>query len=244
MLNWQRVPLDHQRILTYLAVASVLGACAPRYGPTLLTVLPVGLTPAATDSASVWAAAGAPTTARSHRFKWKLESPDEDVGGSGRVRIAPPDSLHLVMAGPLGAKRTSGVVVGDSLVWASRDEVLDRIIPAYPLLWAMLGITRPVVQGTVSRAMADSSSAAWEVVVGADTVEYVRAAGPAPALTALVRSAGRLIGRVETRYDSTGAPKSSRLYVPDGPSRLELNFTENTIPATIEPGLWAPPDGR
>jgi hypothetical protein len=148
------------------------------------------------------------------------------------------------MAGPLGAKRTSGVVVGDTLLWSSRDDVLDRIVPAYPLLWALLGVTQPVERGVVTRGLDDGATTAWEVVAGPDTVEYVRRAGPEPSLTALVRNAGRVVGRVETRFDATGTPRSSRLYVPDGPSRLEITFTETTSPASIDAELWAPPADR
>ena len=82
---------------------------------------------------------------------------------------------------------------------------------------------------------------AWQYAMGADTVEYVRNTGATPGLTALVRQAGQVVGRVETVFRPDGTLVSSRLYLPQGPSRLELTFTENTTPATFKPDIWTQP---
>jgi len=239
-LQW--FPLDRPGLVAYLALT--LAGCAPNYGPTLHTVMPTGLAPAGPDSVQAWTARTVPTSNRSHRFKWSLKSPDEGVGGGGSARIAPPDSLRLDMAGPLGAKRTSGMVLGDTALWVSRKDVIEKIIPSYPLLWAMLGVARAPREGAAVAGGAGLDTQAWMYASGADTVEYVRTEGKSPGLKALVRQQGRVIGRVETVFGPDGSLLSSRLYLPDGPSRLDLTFTENTTPASFKPEIWTKPEQR
>ncbi|MFL5519952.1 MAG: hypothetical protein ACJ8B6_03380 [Gemmatimonadales bacterium] len=239
-MKLQRFPLDRRAAIAYLALTAA--GCAPNYGPTLRTVLPAGLAPAARDSVLAWVGRTEPTSNQGHRFKWSFKSPDEGVGGGGNARIAPPDSLRLDMAGPLGAKRTSAMVLGDTALWVSRKDVIEKIIPSYPLLWAMLGVARrPPDAAELTGSVADSLTA-WQYVFGADTVEYVRNTGTTPGLTALVRQAGQVVGRVETVFGPDGALVSSRLYLPQGPSRLELTFTENTTPASFKPEIWNRPE--
>jgi len=79
----QRFPLDRRATLAYLALT--VAGCAPNYGPTLRTVLPEGLAPAARDSVLVWVGRTEPTSNQGHRFKWSFKSPDEGVGGVGIV---------------------------------------------------------------------------------------------------------------------------------------------------------------
>jgi hypothetical protein len=238
----QRVSLDRPLAIAYLGL--VVAGCAPNYGPTLQTVMPAGLAPVGRDSVLAWVGQTAPTTNRSLRFKWSFKGPDEGVGGGGSARIAPPDSLRLDMAGPLGSKRTSGMVLGDTALWVSREDVIEKIIPSYPLLWAMLGVARVPKDGAQVDGGMGVGTKAWTYVSGADTVEYVRTEGQAPGLKALVRQEGRVVGRVETQFGSDGSPVSSRLYLPQGPSRLELTFTENTAPATFKPEIWTKPEQR
>lgn len=238
----QRFPLDRLRLLAYLGL--VAAGCGPNYGPTLRTVVPPGLASVGPDSVQAWIAQTAPTSHRSHRFKWSFKSPDEGIGGGGSARIAPPDSLRLDMAGPLGAKRTSGMVLGDTAIWVSREDVLEKIIPSYPLLWAMLGVARPPVADAALTGAMGIETKAWSYTGGADTVEYVRTEGKSPGFKALVRHEGRVVGRVETKFGPDGSPVSSRLYLPEGPSRLDLTFSENTTPATFKPEIWTKPEQR
>jgi hypothetical protein len=236
----QRFPLDRPARLAYLALMAA--GCAPSYGPTLRTVVPAGLAPVDPDSVLAWVARTEPTSYRGHRFKWSFKSPDEGVGGGGNARIAPSDSLRLDMAGPLGAKRTSAVVLGDTALWVSREDVIEKIIPSYPLLWAMLGVARRPADGAALTGAVAGDTTAWQYATSADTVEYVRTGGQTPGLKALVRQEGRVVGRVETVLGPDGAPLSSRLYLPEGPSRLDLTFTENTTPASFKPEIWNRPE--
>jgi hypothetical protein len=236
----QRFPLDRRASLAYLALMAA--GCAPSYGPTLRTVIPAGLAPVERDSVLAWVARTEPTSNRGHRFKWSFKSPDEGVGGGGNARIAPADSLRLDMAGPLGAKRTAAMVLGDTALWVSREDVIEKIIPSYPLLWAMLGVARRPAEDAVLTGAVSGDVTAWQYATSADTVEYVRTVGPTPGLKALVRQEGRVVGRVETVFGPDGALRSSRLYLPEGPSRLELTFTENTTPASFKPEIWNRPE--
>lgn len=239
-MKLQRFPLDRPAGLAYLLLMAA--GCAPSYGPTLRTVVPAGLAPVERDSVLAWVGRTGPTSHRGHRFKWSFKSPDEGVGGGGNARIAPPDSLRLDMAGPLGAKRTSAMVLGDTALWVSREDVIEKIIPSYPLLWAMLGVARrPAEDATLTGGVAGDVTA-WQYATSVDTVEYVRTTGATPGLKALVRQEGRVIGRVETVFGPDGALVSSRLYLPEGPSRLELTFTENTTPASFKPEIWNRPE--
>lgn len=242
-MKLQRFLLDRLGPLSYLAIA--VSACGPNLGPTLRTVVPTGMATADSGQVAGWVAATQPAGNRSQRFKWAFRHPDENVGGGGSARIAPPDSLRLDMAGPLGAKRTAGMVIGDREQWVTREEVLEKIIPSYPLLWAMLGVARQPDGGTTLRAATVGDSlTAWEYAGATDTVEYVRTTGAAPRLTALVRGADGLVGRVETLLGPDGTPLSSRLYLPDGPSRLDITFTETSTPATFKPEIWVRPAER
>ena len=239
-MKLQRFPLDRLLRLAYLA--GIAAGCAPSYGPTLRTVVPAGLPPVERDSVLAWVGRTTPTSYRGHPFKWAFKSPDEGVGGKGNARIAPPDSLRLDMAGPLGSKRTAGMVLGDSAVWVTRQDVLDKIIPSYPLLWAMLGVARRPPPDALIRGGVAGDLTAWEYAVGADTIEYVHTAGKSPTLQALVRQEGRVVGRVETHFGLDGSLVSSRLYLPEGPSRLELTFTGDTTPASFKPEIWNQPE--
>jgi hypothetical protein len=236
----QRFPLDRPVRLAYVAVMAA--GCAPNYGPTLRSVVPAGLAPVERDSVLAWVGRTEPTLHQGHRFKWSFKHPDEGVGGGGNARIAPPDSLRLDMAGPLGAKRTAAMVLGDTALWVSREDVIEKIIPSYPLLWAMLGVARRPPDDAVLTGGVTGDTTAWQYATSADTVEYVRTTGATPGLKALVRQDGRVIGRVETDFGPDGALRSSRLYLPDGPSRLELTFTENTTPASFKPEIWNRPE--
>jgi hypothetical protein len=51
-----------------------------------------------------------------------------------------------------------------------------------------------------------------------------------------------VVGRVETHYGLDGSLVSSRLYLPEGPSRLELTFTGDTTPASFKPEIWNQPE--
>jgi hypothetical protein len=116
-----------------------------------------------------------------------------------------------------------------------------KLVPNYPLFWAMLGIARSPAPGSTVRKVADGIITAWQFVSGGDTVEYVREAGAAGRLIAEVRQNGRRIGRVETKFGPDGLPASSRLVVTQRPAKLDLTFIQNQKAAAFAPDTWTRP---
>jgi hypothetical protein len=228
----QRFLVDPRRVGIYLAL-SVL-ACAPRR--------PAGLVPEAAvvverDQVDRWIAASRPTGHRTIRFRWQLQDDRGAAGGRGTARVAAPDSVRLDVVGPLGAGRGAAVVIGDSATWTDPPDIIERLVPSYPLMWAMFGVERLPPVGALLRGVADSTGTAWQWSMGADTVTYQRRTAPAT-LIAESRQAGRVIGRVETQFGADGRPSESRLTVPSVPARLTLTFTASAPSASFPADLW------
>ena len=228
----QRFLVDRRRAGLYLAL-SVL-ACAPRRPAVLV---PEAATTVERDQVARWIAASRPVGHQTIRFRWQLQDDRGAAGGRGTARLAAPDSVRLDVVGPLGAGRGAAVVVGDSARWTDPPDIIERLIPSYPLMWAMFGVERMPPADAALRGAADSSSTMWEWASGADTVRYVRRGSPAR-LLAESRHAGRVIGRVETEFGPDGRPASSRLTVPSVPARLTLTFTASAPSDSFPADLW------
>ena len=69
------------------------------------------------------------------------------AGGRGSARIAPPDSLRFDVAGPFGSGAASAAVVGERPLWAEPPDAIDKLVPNYPLMWAMFGVARLPADG-------------------------------------------------------------------------------------------------
>jgi hypothetical protein len=151
----------------------VVAACAPRLrplagGPTSLR-LPAAQLPAG-----------------HHRmvFNWELRDPDFQVRGDGVARLASPDSARLdfFIGGGLGGGRAA--LIGQTLR-APGGELVRRLIPPPPLLWAALGrLALPPATDTTVRVengvlRADvGAPTAWRVTFRGDTlVRLERVAG-------------------------------------------------------------------
>lgn len=212
--------------------------CTPGLAPL---PVPTGLAPASVADATVWAESTRPQDSRDIRFGFQFRDERGSGGGSGRARLAIPDSIRFDVRGPLGSFRASAFVAGDTAIWAEPAEDVEKLVPHYPLFWAMLGIARPPEPGSAVRTFADSTVTAWQFVSGGDTVEYVRLDAPAGRLLAEARRDGRRIGRVETSFGPNGLPAKSRLIVPSGPARLDLTFSQNAKAGTFAPETWTRP---
>lgn len=222
-----------------VAVVVLAAACGGGLAPL---PMPTGLQPARLAEAAGWADSTRPTDNRDIRFRWKfLDQHGATAGGRGRVRLALPDSVRFDAACSLGACRASAFVIGDSAPWAEPEEEFRKLVPNYPLFWAMLGIARAPAAGSVVRRYSDGTLAAWQFTLGQDTVEYVREFGAAPRLIAEVRQAGARLGRVETKIGPDGLPASSRLTVVHPPSRLDLTYTQNTLARSFASDTWSRP---
>jgi hypothetical protein len=186
-----------------------------------------------------WVAATRPTESRLHRFKWLFQDELGSAGGRGGARIVPPDSLRFDVAGPFGSGAASAVVIGDRALWTEPPDVIARLVPNYPLMWAMFGLARLPPEGAELRGLSRDSITAWQYAGATDTVEYARTAGNPVRFVAVVRQAGKLVGRAETTLQPDGVPIKAQLTVPSAPAKLDLTFLSTTR-ATFAPDIWLP----
>lgn len=235
----QRVRLD--RGITALYLGAGLAACAPNPPPVLV---PEAAIPVAREEVLAWVAMTTPAGQHRHRFKWLFREERSSAGGSGSARIAGPDSLRFDIAGPFGSKRSAAMVVGDSAHWVDPPDAVKKLVPSYPLLWAMLGVARPPDSAAALRGVVSGGTTAWQYVLGPDTVDYALTAGRSgepSTLSTEVREAGKVVGRAVTMLTAGGVPASARLAVPSVPARLDITFTSNTATDAFAPDIWTRP---
>lgn len=224
-----------------MVVLLSLGAVGCGGGGAITVPRPAGLVPASRDSAVAWSRASIPTESREIRFRWQFRDDQGAAGGRGRVRFALPDSARLDVQGPLGSGRAAAFVSGDTALWAQPENDVKRLVPNYPLFWALLGVAREPASDARVRRFADPALTAWQYHAGADTVDYVRTAGTTPRLIAEVRQGGKTIGTVETVFGADGRPLTARLVVPSVPARLDITFSSNQKAVNFAPDTWTPP---
>jgi hypothetical protein len=227
----QRVRVDPPVLLLYLGSAAMACRNAPE------PVMPVGARPATLAEVAPWVKATVPAAHQVYRFKWLLRDERGSAGGHGAVRVAPPDSLRFDVAGPFGSGGASAVVIGDRALWTDPADAIARLVPNYPLMWAMFGVARMPPESVTVRALSTSSAQAWQFAGARDTVAYARSPGDDGRLVAEVHQAGTLIGRAETTLGPDGAPLKARLTVPSGPAQLDITFLSITRD-TFAPDIW------
>ncbi len=188
-----------------------------------------------------WALATAPTGHQLSRFRWMFNDGQASVGGQGSARIAGPDSMRFDIAGPWGIGGAAAMVVGDQARWVQPPDIIARLIPSYPLMWAMFGVIRPPPPGARIRGTAGNGTVALEWDSGIDTVRYSRRSAGAGTLRAQWQRAGVTMGIVETRLDASGVPVSARLTVPSVPARLDLTIVADSTALAFPPTVWTPP---
>jgi hypothetical protein len=121
------------------------------------------------------------------------------------------------------------------------EKSVDGMIPAYPLLWAMIGIARMPSDSPALRGFSDGKQIAWQSVLNGDTVEYRRTAGTKPQFEALVRHRGKTIGRTVLTLSPEGRPLKARLTVPSPPAKLDLTFYLSAPTAHFPAETWVAP---
>jgi hypothetical protein len=136
--------------------------------------------------------------------------------------------MRLDVAGPFGSGAASAVVVGDRPVWTDPADAIARLVPNYPLMWAMFGVARLPPEGASIRALSAGATVAWQYGRGSDTIDYARTTGSPGKLVAEVHQAGKLLGRAETTVGADGAPLKARLTVPSAPAQLDITFLSTT----------------
>jgi hypothetical protein len=229
----QCVRLDRPALLVYFGW--VAAGCRSEPGP----LVPVGAQPVSEADVAAWVASTLPTDHQLYRFKWLFRDERGSAGGRGSVRIAPPDSLRFDVAGPFGSGAASAVVVGEQAVWTQPADAIARLVPNYPLMWAMFGVARLPPSGASLRGISDGATTAWEYAGPLDTVVYVRTVGNSGRFAAEVRQSGKLLGRAETTTAADGHPLKARLTVPDPPAQLDLTFLSTTRDS-FAPDIWLP----
>jgi hypothetical protein len=151
--------------LAVLALGVTAGSCAPRLRPLAGAPAPARLP-----------AAELPPGYRRIVFTWELRDPDFHVRGEGVARLAPPDSARLdfFVGGGLGGGRA--VLIGQS-IHAPGGDLVRRLVPPAPLLWAALGrLALPPARDTAVRVedgllRADvGAPTAWRVTFRGDTL--------------------------------------------------------------------------
>ncbi|HET7603039.1 MAG TPA: hypothetical protein VFK36_08490 [Gemmatimonadales bacterium] len=231
----QRFHVDRRWAASYLAMA--LAACAVHSPvPAVAPDAPV----ATQADVTRWVAVTAPAGHRVLKFRWQIQDDRGAAGGRGSARIAAPDSVRLDVAGPLGSGRGAAVVTGDSAQWTDPPDIIQRLVPSYPLMWAMLGIMRSPPSDALVHGLEDETGLHWQWSNDADTVRYAWQRSGLR-LQAEVRHGGELVGWVETTFSAANAPERSQLVAPSASTKLTLTFNESESPATFPSDLWRPP---
>jgi hypothetical protein len=227
----QRFFVDRGVRMAYLALS--LTACRGTPG----AVVPEGAAPVSREQVGQWVAATVPSEHRLHRFKWLFQDERSSAGGRGSARIAPPDSMRFDVAGPFGSGAASAAVIGDQPLWAEPPDAVKKLVPNYPLMWAMFGIARLPGDSEALRGVNEGEVTAWQYAGASDTISYVRTGGKHVKLVTEVHHAGKVVGRAETTLDTAGAPITARLVVPSVPAKLNLTFL-STSRADFAPEIW------
>lgn len=227
----QRVLLDRPAAVFYLAlvVTGCVGAPAP--------VIPAALMPMPIDSTAAWSRATAPAGRWLHRFKWQYQDDRSAQGGRGSAHIAGPDSIRFDVAGPLGVSPAAALIVADSARWVRPEDAIQKLVPSYPLMWALFGVARIPAGATPTLAGQAGTTAVWRAVAGADTIEWARSDRQ---LVAEVRRAGQVVGRAVSRFGPDGRLSTARLTMPAVPARLDLTFTLSDASARFPADVWRP----
>jgi hypothetical protein len=222
-------------LLPLTAVA--LAGCATAF-PT--AAMPVTLGPVPGADARTWAASTLPPGHLILRFHWHLIA-DGSSGGRGAVLVAPPDSLRLDFRGPVGFGSGAAGVIGDSAIWAEPQDQVQKFVPSYPLLWAMVGIARPPRGGWAVEGSPGASTAARRYTHGADRVDYLLRRTGVTILEAYVRQDGKPLGHVVTVFDVDGHLARSRLDVLTTRARLEITFDKTSKQTPFGRDSWLAP---
>jgi hypothetical protein len=226
--------------LPTLALVGLLGCHSAGAGE----VVPAAAQPVAVSQVSTWVAQTAPKGYTLYRFKWLFRDERSSAGGSGSARLAAPDSLRFDVRGPLGAGAAAAVVIGDTALWTQPEDIISRLVPNYPLMWALFGVARMPEEGSDLRGLADGTMTAWQYARAGDTLSYARSTGSSNRLITEVRQRGQLLGRAETKLSPDGRPLSARLTVPSPPARLDITFASSTDTTGFPPKVWRRPEPR
>jgi hypothetical protein len=149
-------------------------------------------------------------------FDWELEERELTGRGDGAARVASPDSARLdfFLAGGFGGG--AAVLIGDSLqVPGGVGDMVRRLIPPAPLLWALLGrVALPNLADTVIRVEGGTLRAdigkpvAWRLTFHGDTLVRAERVNDGRVVEWVERA-----DRMHVRYRSETGRRSLRLTI-------------------------------
>ena len=225
-------------LVVTLSLAMLLSGCAGRLpGP----MMPAGLPAVSSDSVAGWVASTRLQVPLRIQFGWRMQDGRGATPGRGAVVIIRGDSLRGDFRLPLGAGSGALALVGDRGLWAEPEDEVRKLIPNYPLLWALVGQARLPAPGDTVRAFANERLVAWQYINGIDTTDYLLVRGPRRELVVDVRVAGQRLGRVYTIFGDNGVMARARLDIPSPSGRLELTYRSHTVPDTLPTDFWVRP---
>jgi hypothetical protein len=150
-----------------LVLTSAIVACVPRLAPLTGAPMPADRMPHA----------NAPAGRHTIVFSWEYEDREMTGRGDGAARIAAPDSARLDFYLAMGLGSGAAVLIGDSLQVPGGVDLVRRLVPPPPLLWATLGrVALPNLPDTAVRSdggilRADiGRPVAWRVSFHGDTL--------------------------------------------------------------------------
>jgi hypothetical protein len=162
-------------------------------------------------------------------FTWRYRDEDLTVDGEGVARIAAPDSARLDFFVGGGFGGGSAILIGNSLD-APGPNVVRRLIPPAPLLWAALGrLALPPAADTAARLIGDTLRAdvgtgeVWRATFVGDRLSRVDHLDDGRVREHLVRDAGDVV-----RYESDVAPRS-----------LTITITRRADVQPFDVAIWA-----
>lgn len=207
----------HSWVAVALYSLLLMSGCVPRVRPLEGTV-----EPARVPSLVL------PAEPRHVVFRWEYTDTELGARGEGVARIAPPDSVRidLFLAGGFGSG--SAYLLGDS-VHAPGGDVVRRMLPPPPLLWAAFGrLAIPPVADTVARVDGDTLRA--DIGVG-DVYRLTVADGRLVRLDRIER--GRLMEYVRHESDTRV------VYHHEGARRtLRLEITRDNAAPPFDRDIW------
>jgi hypothetical protein len=205
-------------ICSWLLAVTVAG-CTPRLPPLTGISAPEPLPPATLG------------TERQHIvFKWELEDADFIARGEGAARVAPPDSARMDFFLGGGVGGGSAVLIADELrLQDQQSDIIRRVVPSPPLLWATLGRLALPVRDNVARRQGDTLRAdfgqpvVWRVTFIRDTLRRLERVESDRVLEWVDRSPQS--GRVRYRHEGNRR-------------QLDLQITLSFQVRAFDPKIW------
>ena len=207
-------------ILTFSAAVAIATGCAPKLDPLAGTPAPAVAVPRA----------ALPPGSQRVVFRGEMEDPDMTARGEGAARIASPDTARLDFFLGGGLASGAAVLIGDDLRLPSgAADVVRRLVPPPPMLWATLGrLAVPVMPDTVVRVDGDTlradigSPIAWRVTFVRDSLRRIERV-----------NAGRVLEWVERH------PDGRLRYRHEGNRRqLDLVVTRSEPVSAFDADIW------